>query len=105
LRQLLRSHPYLAVDRGRIPGKEEFSESIRYFRRRIEVTGVGLHLGSPVTAAQLRDGGFDEVVVATGVEPRVPSIPGVDHPSVMTYAGASCASEPGCNSTRLSLRG
>jgi hypothetical protein len=92
LRQLLRSHPYLAVDRGRIPGKEE-------------VTGVGLHLGSPVTAAQLRDGGFDEVVVATGVEPRVPSIPGVDHPSVMTYAGASCASEPGCNSTRLSLRG
>ena len=70
----------------RIPGKEEFSESIRYFRRRIEVTGVGLHLGSPVTAAQLRDGGFDEVVVATGVEPRVPSIPGVDHPSVMTHA-------------------
>ncbi|KGN32824.1 2,4-dienoyl-CoA reductase [Knoellia sinensis KCTC 19936] len=70
----------------RIPGKEEFSESIRYFRRRIEVTGVTLHLGRRVTAAELRDGGFDEVVVATGVEPRVPSIPGVDHPSVMTYA-------------------
>ncbi|EAP97240.1 2,4-dienoyl-CoA reductase [Janibacter sp. HTCC2649] len=70
----------------RIPGKEEFSESIRYFRRRIEVTGVKLHLGRAVTAAELRDGGFDEVVVATGVTPRVPSIPGVDHPSVMTYA-------------------
>lgn len=70
----------------KIPGKEEFSESIRYFRRRIEVTGVKLHLGRAVTAAELRDGGFDEVVVATGVMPRVPSIPGVDHPSVMTYA-------------------
>ena len=70
----------------RIPGKEEFSESIRYYRKRIEVTGVRLHLGRAVTAAELRDGGFDEVVVATGVQPRVPSIPGVDHPSVMTYA-------------------
>ncbi|MFW5469169.1 FAD-dependent oxidoreductase [Knoellia sp. CPCC 206435] len=70
----------------RIPGKEEFSESVRYFRRRIEVTGVRLHTGRRVTAEELRDGGFDEVVVATGVEPRVPSIPGVDHPSVMTYA-------------------
>ncbi|CAN7330197.1 FAD-dependent oxidoreductase [Knoellia sp. LjRoot47] len=70
----------------RIPGKEEFSESIRYFRRRLEVTGVRVHLGRVVGADELRDGGFDEVVVATGVEPRVPSIPGVDHPSVMTYA-------------------
>jgi len=70
----------------RIPGKEEFSESIRYFRRRLQVTGVAVHLGSEVTAAQLRDGRYDEVVVATGVQPRIPSIPGVDHPSVMTYA-------------------
>jgi 2,4-dienoyl-CoA reductase (NADPH2) len=70
----------------RIPGKEEFSESIRYFRRRIETTGVTLHLGHEVTAEELRGGRFDEVVVATGVRPRVPSIPGVDHPSVMTYA-------------------
>jgi len=70
----------------RIPGKEEFSESIRYFRRRLEVTGVRVHLGRVVGADELRDGGFDEVVVATGVEPRVPAIPGVDHPSVMTYA-------------------
>ena len=65
----------------RIPGKEEFSESMRYFRRRIEVTGVRLHVGRAVTAEELREGGFDEVVVATGVSPRVPSIPGVDHPS------------------------
>ena len=70
----------------RIPGKEEFAESVRYFRRRIEVTGVRLHTGRRVTADELRDGGFDEVVVATGVEPRVPAIPGVDHPSVMTYS-------------------
>ncbi|WP_218279232.1 NADPH-dependent 2,4-dienoyl-CoA reductase [Knoellia remsis] len=70
----------------RIPGKEEFAESIRYFRRRVEVTGVRLHLSQRVSAQDLRDGGFDEVVVATGVEPRIPDIDGVDHPSVMTYA-------------------
>ncbi|KRE43920.1 NADPH-dependent 2,4-dienoyl-CoA reductase [Knoellia sp. Soil729] len=70
----------------RIPGKEEFSESIRYFRRRLQVTGVTLHLGRVATADELVAGGFDEVVVATGVRPRIPSIPGVDHSSVMTYA-------------------
>src|SRR5690606_14216713 len=60
-----------------IPGKEEFAETSRYYSRRLEVNGVRLHLGARVTADQLAD--FDEVVVATGVEPRIPSIPGVDH--------------------------
>ena len=70
----------------RIPGKEEFAETIRWFTRRLETTGVTVHLGRRVTADELVEGGFDEVVIATGVSPRVPPIPGVDHPSVVTYA-------------------
>lgn len=70
----------------RIPGKEEFAETIRWFTRRLETTGVTVHLSHPVTAEELVAEGFDEVVVATGVAPRVPGIPGVDHPSVVTYA-------------------
>ncbi|KAA1380292.1 NADPH-dependent 2,4-dienoyl-CoA reductase [Aeromicrobium fastidiosum] len=66
-----------------IPGKEEFTETIRYFSRRLELGGVVLHLGTRATVADLA--GFDEVVVATGVTPRIPSIPGVDHPSVVDY--------------------
>lgn len=67
----------------KIPGKEEFAETIRYYQRRLEVTGVKLHLGTRVTAADLTD--FDEVVVATGVAPRVPSLPGIEHPKVLSY--------------------
>ena len=66
-----------------IPGKEEFAETIRYYSRRLEVNGVKLHLGRRVGVDDLA--GFDDVVIATGVEPRVPSIPGVDHASVVTY--------------------
>ncbi|OXM71661.1 NADPH-dependent 2,4-dienoyl-CoA reductase [Amycolatopsis vastitatis] len=67
----------------KIPGKEEFAETIRYYQRRIEVTGVKLHLGTRVRADDLT--GFDEVVLATGVVPRVPSLPGIDHPKVLSY--------------------
>ncbi|MFC4603272.1 FAD-dependent oxidoreductase [Rhodococcus kronopolitis] len=70
----------------RIPGKEEFAETIRYYARRLELTGVKVHLNTRVTAPELIEGGYDEVVLATGVTPRVPAIPGVDHPSVLTYA-------------------
>jgi 2,4-dienoyl-CoA reductase (NADPH2) len=70
----------------RIPGKEEFAETIRYFSRRLDLTGVKVHLGRRVDAEELVGAGFDEVVLATGVEPRVPDIPGIDHPMVMTYA-------------------
>jgi len=69
----------------RIPGKEEFAETIRYYRRRIERTGVVLHLNTRATAASLAAAGFDEVVLATGVVPRVPDIPGIEHPSVLSY--------------------
>ncbi|MFF2087202.1 FAD-dependent oxidoreductase [Nocardia sp. NPDC058176] len=70
----------------RIPGKEEFDESIRYFRRRIELTGVALHLEKRVSAEELIAGGYDSVILATGVRPRIPNIPGIDHPMVLSYA-------------------
>ncbi len=70
----------------RIPGKEEFAETIRYFTRRLDLSGVKLHLGRKVEADELVDAGFTEVVVATGVVPRMPAIPGIDHPMVMSYA-------------------
>ncbi|WP_410785505.1 FAD-dependent oxidoreductase [Kribbella sp. C-35] len=66
-----------------IPGKEEFAETIRYYRRRLELTGVKLHLGRRAGADDLT--GFDEIVLATGVVPRVPAIPGIDHPKVLSY--------------------
>ncbi len=67
----------------KIPGKEEFAETIRYYRRRLDLTGVKLHLGHRATAADLA--GFDEVVLATGVVPRVPAIPGIEHEKVLSY--------------------
>jgi 2,4-dienoyl-CoA reductase (NADPH2) len=69
----------------RIPGKEEFAETLRYFRRRIDVTGVKLMLNTRVTREELQAQGFDEVVLATGIVPRTPRIPGVDHPKVLSY--------------------
>ncbi|MCU0300568.1 MAG: NADPH-dependent 2,4-dienoyl-CoA reductase [Candidatus Nanopelagicales bacterium] len=69
----------------RIPGKEEFVETLRYFANRIADTGVQLHLSTPVSDALVRDGGFDEVVLATGVTPRDPRIPGQDGPHVLSY--------------------
>jgi len=68
-----------------IPGKEEFYETIRYFNKQIELTGVNLHLNSPVSAKDLIDAQYDEVIVATGVSPRTPDIEGVNHPKVLSY--------------------
>ncbi|MGM8060581.1 oxidoreductase [Vogesella indigofera] len=67
----------------RIPGKEEFHETLRYFARRIELTGVTLRLNQRVGAAELQD--FDEVILATGIAPRLPAIPGIEHPKVLSY--------------------
>ncbi|MER6996729.1 NADPH-dependent 2,4-dienoyl-CoA reductase [Streptomyces sp. NPDC000410] len=67
----------------RVPGKEEFEETLRYFRTQLELRGVQVRLGTFVTAGLLDD--YDEVVVATGVTPRTPEIEGVDHPSVVSY--------------------
>jgi 2,4-dienoyl-CoA reductase (NADPH2) len=68
---------------ARIPGKEEFARTLDYYRHMIDVRGVTLHLGVRASVQDL--GGFDEVVLATGVTPRIPEIPGIDHPSVLTY--------------------
>ena len=67
----------------RIPGKEEFNETLRYFSTRIVETGVDLHLGAAVDATTVA--GFDDVVVATGVTPRTVDFPGVNHPKVVGY--------------------
>ena len=66
-----------------VPGKEEFHEMLRYLRRQLEVTGVQLHLGRRVQAPDLQ--GYDQVIIATGVVPRNPGIPGQDHPKVLSY--------------------
>lgn len=66
-----------------IPGKEEFSETLRYYRRQLELHNVALRLSTQATAADLA--GFDEVVLATGIVPRTPDIPGIGHPSVLSY--------------------
>jgi len=105
----------------RIPGKEEFSETLRYFARRIEATGVGLHLGSRVDADELVARQFDAVILATGVTARDPKIPGQDGPNVLSYvdvllhgkpvgervaivgAGASASMSPSSSSRRPAI--
>ncbi len=69
----------------RVPGKEEFEETLRYFGQRITATGVRLHLGTRMDAAALIAHKFDEVILATGVTPRNPRIPGQEHPKVLNY--------------------
>ena len=66
-----------------IPGKEEFYETIRYFNKQIELTGVDLKLNTKVTAEDLKN--FDEVVLATGIIPRVPKIDGIENKKVLSY--------------------
>ena len=66
-----------------IPGKEEFYETLRYYRRMIDVTGVSLKLNHFVSARDLHT--FDEVILASGIEPRMPPIEGIDHPKVLSY--------------------
>ncbi len=67
----------------RVPGKEEFDETLRYFRTRLAELAVELRLSTRADAGKLA--GFDEIVLATGVEPRTPAIPGTDRPNVVSY--------------------
>ena len=67
----------------RIPGKEEFAETLRYFIVRLERLGVEVVLGRRAGAEDLA--GFDDVLLATGIAPRMPAIPGIDHPKVASY--------------------
>ncbi len=78
----------------RIPGKEEFYETLRYFRVMLDKHGVDVRLNTRVSVDDLKAGGFDEVVMATGVEPRTPDIEGIDHPKVIGYLDALLGRKP-----------
>src|SRR5262249_20841079 len=62
-----------------------FRETLRYFARQLSLHEVVVKLNTTVTAAELTSGWYDEVVLATGVRPRIPAVPGIDHPSVLSY--------------------
>jgi len=86
----------------RIPGKEEFNETLRYFGKQIALTGVALRLSTRVTADSLRPTDFDEIVVATGIVPRTLNIPGIDHPKVLSYLDVMAGAKVG---TRVAVIG
>jgi len=100
-----RGHQVTLIDAGaeiggqfnlakRIPGKEEFYETLRYYRRMIDKLGITLRLNTRADAAALQAEGFDEVVVATGIEPRRPALPGIDHAMVVPYIDAILGRKP-----------
>jgi 2,4-dienoyl-CoA reductase (NADPH2) len=70
---------------NQIPGKEEFNETLRYYKRQLELTGVQLRLNTRASAADLIAEKYDTVILASGVSPRNPAISGIDSPSVMNY--------------------
>ncbi|UCJ15028.1 NADPH-dependent 2,4-dienoyl-CoA reductase [Pseudomonas sp. MM211] len=78
----------------RVPGKEEFFETLRYFKRKLETTGVDLRLNTRVTAGDLLAAGFDEVILATGIVPRTPAIDGIGHAKVISYLDAILQRQP-----------
>jgi 2,4-dienoyl-CoA reductase (NADPH2) len=69
----------------KVPGKEEFAQTLRYFAKRLEVTGVKVELNQRVQREQLISQGFDHVIVATGITPRTPHIDGIKHAKVVSY--------------------
>ncbi|NRH29487.1 NADPH-dependent 2,4-dienoyl-CoA reductase [Pseudomonas sp. MS19] len=78
----------------RVPGKEEFFETLRYFDRKLKSTGVDVRLQTRVSADDLIKGGYDEVILATGIAPRTPEIPGIDNPKVINYLDAILQRKP-----------
>jgi 2,4-dienoyl-CoA reductase (NADPH2) len=100
-----RGHAVTLIDAGseiggqfnlakRVPGKEEFHETLRYYRTMIGKLGITLRLNTRAEAAGLQAEGFDQVVVATGIQPRTPDIPGIDHPKVVPYIDAILGRRP-----------
>ncbi|MFM9952349.1 MAG: FAD-dependent oxidoreductase [Saprospiraceae bacterium] len=85
----------------RIPGKEEFYETLRYFRKQLDVHGVQLHLNTIATTEMLGAQGFDEVIVATGVSPRALNIEGIQHPKVLSYLEVLRDQKPVGNSVAI----
>lgn len=91
-----RGHAVTLIDRAseiggqfnyakQIPGKEEFHETLRYFRHQLKDSGVEVQLGQTADLASLQAGGYDEVVIATGITPRRVDFPGSDDPRVLGY--------------------
>ena len=78
----------------RVPGKEEFHETLRYFRKRLETTGVDVRLNTRVGVEELAQGGYDEIILATGIVPRTPDIAGIEHPRVISYLDALLERKP-----------
>ncbi|MDX1300074.1 MAG: NADPH-dependent 2,4-dienoyl-CoA reductase, partial [Pseudomonas sp.] len=78
----------------RVPGKEEFVETLRYFKRKLETTGVDLRLNTRVSADELAKGGYDEIILATGIAPRTPAIEGIDNAKVISYLDAILQRKP-----------
>lgn len=77
-----------------IPGKEEFSETLRYFSNMLDKYGVNVHLGKKVDAEALLADSYDHIIVATGILPRQPSIPGIDHAKVLSYLDVLVEKKP-----------
>jgi 2,4-dienoyl-CoA reductase (NADPH2) len=78
----------------RIPGKEEFFETLRYFGRKLQTTGVDVRLNTRVSVDDLLGKGYDEVILATGIAPRTPAIPGVDNAKVLSYLDVILTRKP-----------
>ncbi len=78
----------------RVPGKEEFFETLRYFTRKLQTTGVELQLNTRVDVQRLVAGAFDEIILATGIAPRTPAIPGIDNPKVLSYLDVILGRKP-----------
>ena len=78
----------------KVPGKEEYAETIRYFASQLARYQVKLYLNKSVTVDELVQGGYDHVIIASGVVPRMPEIHGIDHPMVLTYQDILGAGKP-----------
>src|SRR5690606_31111212 len=78
----------------RVPGKEEFYETLRYFGNKLNSSGVQVQLNTRVTVDDLLKGGFDEIILATGIAPRTPAIQGIEHAKVIGYLDAILERKP-----------
>jgi 2,4-dienoyl-CoA reductase (NADPH2) len=81
---LISQPPSVEIASG-LPGKEEFYETLRYYQRQLELLGVDVKLNQQVSIEDLNASDFDEIILATGILPRIPDIEGIDHPSVLSY--------------------
>ncbi|NIB40852.1 NADPH-dependent 2,4-dienoyl-CoA reductase [Pseudomaricurvus alkylphenolicus] len=77
-----------------IPGKEEFYETLRYYRKQLDLHKVELKLNHRVSAEELSGADWDEVVIATGITPRIPAIDGIEHSKVVSYTDAILGNKP-----------